>query len=174
LRNGSRAASSLKESRKNLGKTQLQLSLDTFLSREAISKQENAEYKVQPELAHYFLEKHNNPWLAFEAAAEYVTWGPIKLDGDNVDLHRSSVKEKAIEEFEEMLEALKDINTVNHPKSLSTFELENIKRALIEIAEGMTAAMNLFSVLCDEYGISYQKIWQEHYQELRAKNYVRS
>jgi len=77
-----RAATAAKEARKQIGKTQLQLSMDLFESREAISQQENGRYRVQPNVARYFTEKHNDPWVALEAAAEYTGWGPVKLDGE--------------------------------------------------------------------------------------------
>ncbi|TCT23359.1 hypothetical protein EDD68_10773 [Melghiribacillus thermohalophilus] len=172
MKRGTRVAKIMRQSRKAAGKTQLQIAREANLSRESVTKQENGERKVQPHIAQYYMEKHGDPFVAFEASAEYVKWGPVKLDGGVVDLHRSSVKAKAIEELEEALEALKKINVVNHPDSLSGYERENIRTALLEVAEAMTASANTFSVLCRDYNFSWAEIWQDHYTKLKAKGYI--
>ncbi|MBA2874666.1 helix-turn-helix domain-containing protein [Thermaerobacillus caldiproteolyticus] len=67
-----RAADKVKEARKEANMTQQQLSFEIFESRKSISHQESERYRVQLDISKYFAEKHNNPWGALEAAAEYT------------------------------------------------------------------------------------------------------
>ncbi|GGD05146.1 XRE family transcriptional regulator [Pontibacillus salipaludis] len=172
--NKGRAAKAAKSARKDSGLTQLQLSMDIDYSREAVSKQEHGEYRVQPELAKHYTTRHQNPWVAMEAAHEYTGWGPVKLDGDLVDLHRSSVKAKAIEELQEAIDAIENIDVVNHPNSLASFERKNVEDALEEVVEAITASNHLVAVLCAEYAFKWDKVWSDHTRQLKAKGYVKS
>lgn len=170
--NRGRAAKAAKSARKDIGLTQLQLSLDVDYSREAVSKQEHGEYRVQPELAKHYTANHQNPWVAMEAAHEYTGWGPVKLDGDIVDLHRSSVKAKAIEELHEAIVAIEKMDVINHPKSLASFERQDIELAMEEVVEAITASNHLVAVLCEEYDFRWDKVWENHTKQLISKGYL--
>ncbi|SET95502.1 hypothetical protein SAMN05421676_11249 [Salinibacillus kushneri] len=171
---GSRAANTLKQSRKSVSKTQQQLSMETYLSREAVCKQENGEYKVQPEMAQHFIDQYNQPWIALEAANEYIGWGVTRLDGRAADLHRSSVKDKASEELEEALRAIKRVKTSLHPDYVESFQVQDIKQSVQEMMDVVTAGVNWIAVVCEEYKLDWSKEWDEHHRKLRAKDYVRS
>ncbi|SET00767.1 hypothetical protein SAMN05421676_102328 [Salinibacillus kushneri] len=171
---GSRAANTLKNSRKSTGKTQQQLSMETYLSREAVCKQENGEYKVQPEMAQHFMDQYNNPWVALEAAEEYVGWGVTRLDGRAADLHRSSVKDKTAEELEEALEAIKRVKTSLNPDFVESFQVQEIKQSVQEMMDVVTAGVNWIAVVCDEYKLNWSEQWDEHHRKLKSRDYVRS
>ena len=85
---------------------------------------------MQPNISKYFAEKHNNPWVALEAAAEYTGWGPVKLDGEMVDLHRASVAMKTKEELTEALEAIESVCVVNHPRSIREFDKQRLEESV--------------------------------------------
>ncbi|MGG3846705.1 helix-turn-helix domain-containing protein [Aeribacillus composti] len=168
-----RAATTAKEARKQIGKTQLQLSMDLFESREAISQQENGRYRVQPNVARYFTEKHNDPWVALEAAAEYTGWGPVKLDGEVVDLHRSSVTMKTREELTEALEAIESVCVANHPKSIRDFDKQHLEEALLQAIDAIVALTHYVAVVCSEYRLPWKDMWEKHRMKLKSRGYVK-
>jgi len=168
-----RAATAAREARKQIGKTQLQLSMDLFESREAISQQENGRYRVQPNVAKYFAQEHNDPWVALEAAAEYVGWGPVKLDGDVVDLHRSSVTLKTREELTEAIDAIESVCVANHPRSIREFDKQHLEEAILQAIDAIVALTQYVAVICKDYGFSWIKMWSKHRTKLKSRGYVK-
>jgi transcriptional regulator with XRE-family HTH domain len=169
-----RAKTALREARNETDMTQQQLSFEIFESREAISQQENGRYKVQPNISNYFTNEHDNPWVALEAAAEYTSWGPIKLDGDYVDLHRASVTTKTKEELDEALKAIGSVCVANSPKSMKDFEKQELEESLIQAIDAIVALTHYVAVICKEYGFSWLKLWNRHRTKLYSKGYLRS
>jgi DNA-binding XRE family transcriptional regulator len=171
-----RAAEAAKMARKDAGITQLELTFDEYYgSRESVSQQENGRYQVQPELSKYYAEKHNNPWVAMEAAAEYTNWGPVHLDGDAVDLHRTTVSLKTKEELEEalasMLEASRRL-TIN-PHVVDQIDKAVIEKSIQESIDAITALNHYVAVLCNEYGISWAKMWTQHKLKLIQRRFIK-
>ncbi|MGZ0084549.1 helix-turn-helix domain-containing protein [Caldibacillus thermoamylovorans] len=168
-----RAADAVKEARQKTGMTQQQLSFDIYESRESVSHQENGRYRVQPNISKYFAEKHNNPWVALEAAAEYTGWGPVKLDGEMVDLHRASVTMKTREELTEALEAIESVCVANHPRSIREFDKQRLEEAMMQAIDAIVALTQYVAVICMDYGFSWWKMWQKHRAKLQAKGFIR-
>lgn len=168
-----RAADAVKAARKAANMTQQQLSFEIYESRESISHQENGRYRVQPNISKYFAEKHNNPWVALEAAAEYVGWGPVKLDGEMVDLHRASVAMKTREELAEALEAIESVCVANHPRSIRDFDKQHLEEAILQAIDAIVALTQYVAVICIEYGFSWFKMWQKHRAKLQSKGFIR-
>ncbi|WLR52436.1 helix-turn-helix transcriptional regulator [Bacillus tianshenii] len=171
LRNG-RAARTAKEARKQAKMSQEKFSMETHQSREAVSKQETGGYRVQPQTAEYFAVKHNNPWVALEAAAEYAGWGMRKLDGPAVDLHRSSVKLKTIEELEEAIGAIEKVSVINQPFSIKSWERQEIEHSLEQSADAIYALIHYMSIMCEEYQVPWHSVWERHTNKLVANQYV--
>jgi DNA-binding XRE family transcriptional regulator len=168
-----RTADAVKEARKSVNMTQQQLAFEIFESRESISHQENGRYRVQPNISRYFAEKYNNPWVALEAAAEYVGWGPVKLDGEFVDLHRSSVTMKTREELSEALQAIENVCVANHPRSIRDFDRKQLEEAIIQAIDAIVALTQYVAVICIDYGFSWVKMWQKHRLKLKSKGFIR-
>ncbi|MBO1514306.1 XRE family transcriptional regulator [Metabacillus bambusae] len=171
-----RAAQEVKSAREEIGSTQLEITFDDYFgSRESISQQENGRYQVQPELTKYYAEKHNNPFPAIQAAHEYTSWGIAKLNGEAVDLHRTSVSLKTKEELKEALEAVSEANkkiTVN-PQSIDQRDIKAIETAIQECIDAITALTHYVAVLCKEYGISWMKMWTQHKLKLIQRRFVK-
>lgn len=170
-----RVPKALKDARAEIGVTQQQLSFDIYESREAVSQQENGRYRVQPNITKYYTEKHNNPWVAMEAVAEYTGCGVVKLDGDAADLHRTTVLLKTKEELEEALEAILAASkkiAVN-PKTVGNMEKEVIEKSLNECTDAITALTHYVAVLCKEYGISWSKVWTQHKVKLIQRRFIK-
>jgi DNA-binding XRE family transcriptional regulator len=168
-----RAADAVKAARKAANMTQQQLSFEIYESRESISHQENGRYRVQPNISKYFAEKHNNPWVALEAAAEYTGWGPVKLDGEVVDLHRASVAMKTKEELIEALEAIESVCVANHPRSIRESDKQRLEEAVLQAIDAIVALTQYVAVICIEYGFSWFKMWQKHRAKLQSKGFIR-
>ncbi|MBT2680022.1 XRE family transcriptional regulator [Bacillus sp. ISL-35] len=171
-----RATSAARTARKEAGITQLEMTFDEYYgSRESISQQENGRYQIQPELTKYYTEKHNNPFVAMEAAAEYIGWGPMKLDGDAADLHRMTVTMKTKEELEEAILSIRKASeklTVN-PRCIERLDIEEIEKSLMESIDAITALNHYVAVVCKEYGISWVKVWTQHKVKLIQRRFIK-
>ncbi|MBT2661912.1 XRE family transcriptional regulator [Bacillus sp. ISL-45] len=171
-----RATLAARTARKEAGITQLEMTFDEYYgSRESISQQENGRYQVQPELTKYYTEKHNNPFVAMEAAAEYIGWGPMKLDGDAADLHRMTVTMKTKEELEEAILSIRKASeklTVN-PRCIERLDIEEIEKSLLESIDAITALNHYVAVVCKEYGISWVKVWTQHKVKLIQRRFIK-
>lgn len=168
-----RAGRAIKQGRKLLDQTQLQCSMETGYTREAIGQQERGDYKVQPHMARYFIEQ-GNPWPGLEASNEYLGWGLKKLDGPAADLHRSAVKEKVVEEAQEMLSALAKMATYKRPSTLSSFEDDNITHGMDQSVDVVKAILTFIAVCCEDYNLSWNDIWEDHDLKLKSRGYVMS
>jgi DNA-binding XRE family transcriptional regulator len=171
--NNGRTAKAVKQARKDVNMTQQQLAFEIFESRESVSHQENGRYRVQPNISKYFAEKHNNPWVALEAASEYTGWGPVKLDGEVVDLHRASVAMKTKEELSEALQAIESVCVANHPRSIRDFDRKQLEEAIIQAIDAIVALTQYVAVICIDYGFSWVKMWEKHRTKLKVKGFIR-
>lgn len=166
----SRVGEMLKEMRGEA--TQLSLGLDLNLTRETVSKYENGRSKVPPDISNKLMKKYDNPWFALQLQHEYTGTGPVRLDGPNVDLHRSSVKEKVLEELHDATNALESFSMSKPLKRLSSYEMTNLQNVLKEVVELITGADTLLAVVCEEANISYKQLWNDHYIHLRSAGYI--
>ncbi len=164
----------MQEAREEHGMTQEQLALDFNLSKQMVSHIECDRRKMPKDVMPKAVETLDCGFLSMETAAE-VTGGAWvgKLNGDNVDLHRSSVKAKAMEELKEAMFALENTCLVNHPSSIDHTHREDLKRMLFECIDVIVCLSHLVAVVCKEYGISWFKIWKDHKLKLVAKKYLK-
>jgi transcriptional regulator with XRE-family HTH domain len=166
----SRLSQTMKEMRG--GETQQQVSLGLNISRESLSKYENGNTKLPKDISRTLMGRYDNPQFAFATRYEYTGTGTVWLDGPNADLHRSSVKEKTMEEIGELTSALNNISFSKPLKNLSAWELPELEALLEEAVEAETAISTLIAVVCKEAGISYTEVYQKHYQQLRSKGWL--
>lgn len=151
--------------------TQQQLAFDMGVVRETISKYENGRSQVPADISRTLVDKFDNPKFAITVRNEYTNTGPKWLDGPNVDLHRSSVREKTIEELQEALDAISNTSLAK-PLKQRIFEMRDIEEMLLEAVEAMTALDHFVAVVCTESKISYTGLWDKHYRELANAGYT--
>ncbi|MGF9979327.1 helix-turn-helix domain-containing protein [Viridibacillus arvi] len=151
---------------------QQKLAMELNVARETISKYENGRSKVPADIGRALTQKYDNPKFAITLRSEYTGTGPKWLDGPNVDLHRSSVREKTIEEMREALDKLEQISFAKPLCKLDGFEKQNIEIALEELVELQTALDHLVAVVCMEADISYTGLWDKHYRYLTSVGYL--
>lgn len=154
------------------GQTQLSLGLELNLTRETISRYENGRMKVPSDITKTLVSKYDDPKFAITVRNEYTGTGPRWLNGPNVDLHRSSVKEKTIEELREALEKLESFCFSKPLKRLQSFEILELRDVLNELVEAQTALDHMVAVVCQEADISYTGIWDSHYASLISAGYL--
>lgn len=160
----------LKEAR---GKqTQLQLSIEENVSRETISAYETGRAKIPPDISRSIVGKKDDPWLAMAIRHEYTRTGPVRLEGQKVDLHRSSVKNKLIEELDEAKEFVERCCVANHLSFLQSFDQQDLEETLVQLADVVTGIEHFLAVVCEESEISYLGVWQRHYNKLISRGYV--
>lgn len=156
------------------GKTQEQLAMQLNVSREGISKFENGRSKIPPDISRSMMQMNDHPPFALALRNEYTKTGAVWLDGPNADLHHCSVKEKAVEEMEEALTALRDFNFARPLKSISSWEHPEVHRVLEETVEAITALETAVAIICKGLDFSYTGAWHNHYTQLKAKGYVQT
>lgn len=168
----SKLTQAMKEMRK--GESQQQVAMGLNVSRETVSAYENGRARIPADIAQAMMSKAENPRFAFALRNEYTKTGPIWLDGPNVDLHRSSVREKTLEELEEVVGLLKEFSFARPLKSLPDWEAPALDELLKEVVEAITAMEHFVVVVCEEAGMSYMDVWSKHHQYLKAKGYVQT
>ncbi|RUL56580.1 XRE family transcriptional regulator [Lysinibacillus antri] len=149
--------------------TQQQFAFEMGVVRETVSKYETGRSHVPQDISRKITKEYDNPKFAITVRNEYTGTGPRWLDGPNVDLHRSSVKEKTIEELQEALEAIAKIRLAN---PLKLFDFQHVEEMLLEAAEAITALDHFIAVICTETKISYTGLWDKHYKELASAGYT--
>jgi transcriptional regulator with XRE-family HTH domain len=156
------------------GYTQEQLSMELPMSREAISKAETGARKIPKDVRSKAAEVLDHPFLTMAIAFEDTggAWVP-ELDGDKVDLHRSSVRSKTIEELEEAIEAIKGVCLVNHPEYIQEHERQQLKKALMEAIDAIIALSHFVGIICLEYSFSWLGLWKEQRLKLKSKGFVK-
>lgn len=167
----------IREARVAAGQTQQALAKSLFVSDSLLSTWETGKQKPPRAMRRPLAEKLDNPRLYMEMANELCggVMAPIYLDGENVDLHRASVRDKAIEELSEAIEALSKARALVNARSagqLNDLERQQVRNTLHELAEAETAVGMMIAVICETYGFSPAEVYRDHRQELAAKGYI--
>lgn len=153
--------------------TQQKQALEMSVARETISRYETNKDRVNVDVARQYSAKYDNPRFAITVQNEYTGTGPVILDGENVDLHRSAIKEKTLEELEEAFNRLKSTSLAKPLACMELFEKQDLHDSLEELIEASTAISNLVAVVCIESGISYKELWVDHYNYLISKGFLK-
>lgn len=153
--------------------TQQKQALEMSVARETISRYETNKDRVNVDVARQYSAKYDNPRFAITVQNEYTGTGPVILDGENVDLHRSAIKEKTLEELEEAFNRLKSTSLAKPLACMELFEKQDLHDSLEELIEASTAISNLVAVVCMESGISYKELWVDHYNYLISKGFLK-
>lgn len=154
------------------GETQQQMAMDLHVSREAVSKYENNERQIPPDISRKMMERKDSPRFALAMRHEYTRTGPVWLDGSNVDLHHASVKEKTLEEIGEAMTALREFNFARSLQNISHWERPEAEKVIEESIEAITALEHLVVIMCEKLNISSLDAWSNHYTQLRAKGWL--
>ncbi|WP_254434137.1 XRE family transcriptional regulator [Halobacillus sp. Marseille-Q1614] len=155
-----------------MDKTQEQLSSEVLQSRESLSKQENGNRSVQPGLTRQFIDKYNDPWLALEAANEYIGWGVTKLDGPKADNLSSIVQSEVEEALHGVLDSIARVEINKVPNFVHSMDLQDIRISASEIVEAVYWSLMYLAIVCETYNMGWLELWEEHYSKLKSNGYV--
>jgi len=166
----------IKEVREEKGITQQDLGQMSFLSYKTISAMETGRRRITKENAKNICEKLGDPKVYMEAVNEIcggvfsVPW----LNGNAVDLHRSSVKEKVIEELDEAINAINLIKTYKNPNSCTSTDKEVVAKSIQETIDVYVASAIYIAVMCREYSIDIKKMFQIQKDKLIKRGYLKA
>lgn len=157
------------EARKEAGITQQDFADEINLSRPMVAAIETERRRMPRDVMRKAVETLDCGFYAMEAAQEAVGQAWVtKLD--NVDLHRSAVREKAIEELQEVMKEITATSSVNPPEP---GQHEQVKTVLIESIDAIVCLSHFVAVYCKEYGVSWTQMWREHRQKLIQRGYLK-
>ncbi len=160
----------LRVSREARGKKQSNLGVP--YAQNMISSIETGTRKVAKDMAPRLTQALDHPALYLEMAREFTGIGPAWLDGPNVDLHRSSVREKTIEELQEAVEYISSIDTHKPPYAQTEREQKRRQEHLLQVMDGIEWSWMYIGVQCEEYGFSMAQLWQQHHAKMHGKRYL--
>lgn len=161
----------IKELRGNM--SQLELSFLINVSRETISSYETGRAKLPKDVSLKLMERFDDPFFALTVAHQYTGTGVRKLDGNNIDLHRCSVKEKTIEELEEMLDLIKSTSLSTLPKATTPEQRQKLENLLLQTIDTLYALTHLLAITSNEYEFSWRELWEKHLTKLISKDYIK-
>lgn len=142
------------------------------IARETLSKYENGRSKIPADIGRKLTKKYDNPKFAITLRQEYTGTGPVWLDGPNVDLHPSAVKEKTIEEVSELLEKLKKVDFSKPFSAMAPYERQEKIDLLSEAVEAQTSIDHLIAITCMKGDFSYVDVWDDHYASLKSNGFL--
>ena len=159
------------------GLTQKELGKIGRVSPKTVSAIKTGRRNAAKDVLYSWAEKLDNPRIYLEMVREAAggVYGTRWLDGENVDLHRTSVFIKTGEELREALEALKSTERliINNPNRTEEVEKAQIKEALLQCLDARVAIDTLVAVKCETYGISVRSLFLEHQHKLEQRGYVK-
>ena len=165
----------LRDARERLGLTQEETGRVGFISNKMISAIECGRRTAGPDVLERLATTLDDPRLYMEAAAE-VTGGVYCtpwLDGEGVDLHRTSVWAKTCEELREAIKAVMDADVVNAPSRADEDHRQAVHNSMIQVLDARVAIDHYVAVMCEEYGYSIREVYEAHRLKLESRGYIR-
>lgn len=159
------------------GIKQIELGQMGCISPKTVSAIKTGRRQVAKDVLSRWAERLDHPRVYIEMVKESSggVYGSTWLDGDNVDLHRTTVFLKAGEELREAVEALAVTEriVVNNPAMTSEEQRNEIKNALLQCLDARVAIDMLLAVKSESYGFSIRELFKEHQQKLESKGYLK-
>ncbi|WAH38581.1 hypothetical protein [Alicyclobacillus dauci] len=152
-----------------------QSDLDVPVTQQMISAIEKGTRQMAADLAPHFNRIVDHHAMYFETMREATDGvGPSYLDGPNVDLHRSAVREKCLEELQEAVDAISHFATNKPPGAEGDTHRRKREEHLLQVMDAIQASYMYIGVQCEEYGFSMRAINQKHRKKLESLRYVKS
>jgi transcriptional regulator with XRE-family HTH domain len=145
-----------------------------YVSNKMVSAIECGRRAAGPDVLERLATTLDYPRLYMEAAAE-VTGGVYAspwLDGDGVDLHRTSVWAKTCEELQEAIKVVSAADVVNAPSRADEAHRQAVHDSMIQILDARVAIDHYLAVMCEEYDFSILAVYQEHRRKLESRGYI--
>jgi transcriptional regulator with XRE-family HTH domain len=154
------------------GENQTDIAQIACVSNSSISKYTLGTRRIPKDVIRVTASHYDDPRL-FVAAQEEVTGGACTPWLNGADLHKSTVQIKTQEELSEAQVAICTVSITKRKDQLAEKDIENIKIAITESIEAITALTHYVAVLCKEYSFSWLTMWNEHRKQLKMQKYVK-
>ncbi|MDT8717628.1 helix-turn-helix transcriptional regulator [Clostridium sp. 19966] len=166
----------IKESREIKHITQETVGAMAYCSGKLISAIERGDRNINLSLLKSIASSMDEPRIYMEAANEITdgVFGVPWLDGELVDLHRSSVKEKSIEEFEEAINAIKLTRISDNPKACKQEQRDRVRKSILEVIDVYVAAAHYIAIMCREYDFDIKVLFNEQREKLIEHGYLKN
>ena len=157
--------------------TQKELGRMGNISPKTVSAIKLGRRNAAKDVLYTWAENLDSPRVYIEMVREAGggVYGTRWLDGENVDLHRTSVFMKTGEELKEAVQALAMTErfVINNPERITEDEKAQIKEALMQCLDARVAIDTLVAVKCETYGLSVRGLFLEHQQKLEQRGYLK-
>lgn len=165
----------IKEAREEKGMTQQELGQTSFLSDKMISAIETGRRKITKENLKNICRELNDPRVYFEAVSEVTgdVFALHWLDGKAADLHRSSVKDKVIEELDEATKAINLTRIYNNPKCCTLEDKKAVSESIQETIDVYIASAIYIAVMCKEFNLNIQEMFKVQKEKLISRKYIK-
>lgn len=169
-------SSALRNARLQKGLGQKDVGRMMFMSHKSVSAIENGRRKLPHDVGPSIARALDDPELycALQVAATGGVAIPF-LNGPKVDLHRSSVRAKTIEEVKEALRALEEADCLINakgPEDLGPEGERQVDECIHQLIEAQTGCQIMVAVLCRQYGRSMGEAYEAHRKELVGKGFL--
>mgnify|MGYP000971721308 CR=1 FL=1 len=159
------------------GINQIELGQIGCISPKTVSAIKLGRRSVAKDVLSRWAEQLDHPRVYMEMVKESSggAYGTTWLDGDCVDLHRTTVFLKAGEELKEAIEALAATESivVHNPAMTSEEQKDEIKEALLQCIDARVAIDMLLAVKSESYGFSIRELFKEHQRKLEQRGYIK-
>lgn len=163
----------VKEAREFRHFTQKMVSNLGFCSDKTVSAVESGKRSAGIDILENITRSLDYPRLYMEAV-EAITGGAYSspwLDGEEVDLYRTSVWAKTIEELYEAQMSLKETKLIN--KRTDEITKIQILESMLQALDARVAIDHYVAVICDEYGYSVREVFETHRKKLESRGYIK-
>jgi transcriptional regulator with XRE-family HTH domain len=164
----------LRTVRQKRGLSQAAVARMGYVSEQMIQAAEAGRRRLTPDVMALIADATGEPQLLMEAGRE-VTGGAFVspyLDGDLVDLHRSSVLAKLREEIGEAAVAVDNLDLVNRPRQ-DDHSRRQVREVLLQILDVHVAIDHVVAIVAPECRIGIADLFAEHDQKLRSRGFLR-
>ena len=166
----------LREAREQRGLTQEATGRAGFISSKMVSAIECERRTASLDVIERLATELDHPRFYMEAAVE-VTGGVYCspwLDGEGVDLHRSSVWAKTCEELQEAIKTVSAADVVNTPSKADESHRRAIHDSMIQALDARVAIDHYVAVMSEVYGYSIKTVYSEHRLKLERLGYIKA
>jgi transcriptional regulator with XRE-family HTH domain len=154
------------------GENQQDIAQIASVSNSSISKYTLGTRRIPKDVIRMTAMHYDDPRL-FISAQEEVTSGACTPWLNGADLHKSTVMLKTLEELGEAQGAMHAVPVTKRRDQLSDSDMKQIKIAIMESIEAITALTHYVAVLCKEYSFSWLTMWNDHRKQLKANKYLK-
>ncbi|MCL6455091.1 MAG: hypothetical protein K6T78_15905 [Alicyclobacillus sp.] len=147
--------------------------VDIPYSQAGKSMIKTGQRRIAPDVAPKLAQSVRHPAVVMGIAAEFSGgYGSLWLDGPNLDKHRAAVKERAMVEIQEAMDALMHFRAHTPPEVASDSDRRKLDGFLMEVLDARQWLDFFSAVVCEDYGLDFLSINEKHHARLKSLRLV--